>query len=125
MSTVYLYPEDIPTESCDKHEYVSFDTSTKMLATPYCPPSVIKTISMVDYKRDFRIPGVVINDQQYMLNFNIPEIPSQGATTATRYPAIPGITNNGTAYNHFCTIHKAPEYPDEPNDPNIPNNSEE
>lgn len=94
VSSGLYFPRDIPNKSCDVHVGVKVDTSTGRLATSFCPPEVVKNLSIMKINRYFNMPGVVLSDQAYtMRGGTIPE----GA-----YPP-----SGGSYYAVYCDVHDA------------------
>ena len=89
VTTVKLAPEDIPKGTCTCHVSVKIDPETNMVANEYCNQENLQEIGILDLKRSFAAPGVVLRDQQYVLQY----IPESG------YPPEGGVG--------ICDIHTA------------------
>ena len=65
-----LYLEDVPTESCNVHWMVDMCEASDHLANPYCsqvPGNDTYKQSMLNIVRGFPTPGIVVQDQQYVV----------------------------------------------------------
>ena len=70
---VRLASEDKPTETCPYHVPVKIDNTTKHLANQYCPEEEIVEIGILAINRTFDNPGVVLRDQEFVLQYVDPE----------------------------------------------------
>lgn len=100
-----------PTEYCDRHILVKYDSVNGGVAGFDCPPQNITYVSLVKYERWFPIKSVRVVDAQYLWY----ELPLQYAPyTAKAYPYYysmgktghwPGLTNNGTHFNRYASAY--------------------
>lgn len=111
------YPKnDVPTETCDAHMIVRYDTSTGGVATPYCPDYACMDVALVKADdRNFTI-DVAIADAQYTGRVVSSYIPSAGAYyTGTMNGMFPGYTAGVlTPVNSYCTLHSSGLYSYDP-----------
>ncbi len=132
--TGYFTSATVPTEYCDAHVLVFYDTSTGAVASSTCPAESVRTIALVrETKRDFRVQLYIV-DAQYMYR-QLPAgvLPSSSSTVPFYQSIIPSGSYVGTSgdhpYNCFCYQHytsasklgsisaeaQTPSVPDPPN----------
>ncbi len=92
----YFHKDDIPTKSCDVHEFVEIDSSAKMLATENCPDGSKQTLALMRLNRFFQLGGIVIDDEQYNIHDGT-------APKGMNYFAT-GVEN---PMNEFCKVHSS------------------
>lgn len=66
-----LYMEDVPTQSCNVHRMVDMCGGSKHVANEYCrqvPDNTIYKQSMLNIVRGFPTPGIVVQDQEYVVS---------------------------------------------------------
>lgn len=117
--SIKLAKEDVPTKVCESHIAASLDSVTGKLSTEYCPLADIKSIGVLDLKREFARPGVSLSDQEFVLAY----LPDNGM-----YPAVGGIAvcdthnaeNNGNKPEPTTEDTSKPEFPWDPDNPEAP-----
>lgn len=65
-----LYLDEVPTESCDVHRMVTMCGESEHVANQYCdqiPGNSTYQQSMLNILRGFPTPGIVVQDQQYVV----------------------------------------------------------
>lgn len=100
-----LYLEDIPTESCNVHWMVDMCGESDHLANRYCedvPENEIYEQSMLNIVRGFPTPGIVVQDQQYVVS-NTPLKPGLFKPVSTVVDAM----------NLECYVHSEDDLPKE------------
>ena len=139
IETGYYKPGTEPTEVCDCHVPVLWDTATKRVASPDCPPQFVKQIALVrEEKRSFRTQ-LVIADAQYTyrdvpddytypagddvpfyanLLTGIPVTDKDGVTTVL--PEYAGTSGVSFPANRYCTDHAKTLYKTPPIQPEEP-----
>ncbi len=104
---------DVPVSACTMHQYVDIDSTTKQIATPYCPAENITRVSMLQLDRRFPIAGIVLNDEQYTIReFGV----DYNVETETGFRVRYAANLATSAVNAFCQNHLEP-LPEEPEDP--------
>ncbi len=125
--TGYFTPSTVPTEYCDRHVTVVYDSKTGGVANEYCPQENLKEVGLLDLTRDMPA-NVKIEDAQYTWR-EVPdgvEIPSDLPLPFYNnlYPEghYPGWseTASGYPYNRGCDEHKAPEVVEAPPEESSP-----
>jgi penicillin-binding protein 1A len=97
VASGYFAKEDVPKSACTLHVSVTLCTESNKIATDYCPETTRKTVGMVNYKRDYDPPGIVIDDRNYL--YQPPATnPSEGNVTGDSPPP---------AGMGYCDIHTA------------------
>ena len=69
--TAEVYMDDVPTGSCNVHRYVDMCGESKHVANQYCadvPGNSIYRQSMLNIVRGFPTPGIVVEDQEYVVS---------------------------------------------------------
>ena len=107
--SIKVASEDMPTKSCPYHVPTQIDGTTGMLSNEFCPIDGLKTIGVLDLKRSFSRPGVVLSDQSYVL-YHAPT--DGGYAPAGSFPVC-------DVHNVENDANKVPE-PEEPTDPEVP-----
>ena len=99
-----------PTESCDVHVLVNYDSVTKGIANDGCPAENIKQVGLIKVNRNFPIQ-ITVTDAQYVY-MPLPLGVIAGGTTEDPYfvNALPEGTYTGKSsgtvqYNHVCQEH--------------------
>jgi len=136
-----FYAEDIPTQACTMHEYVSIDKASKQLATPFCPVEETVRFSLLRLDRYNKVQAIALNDEQYTVrNWTVPaELDENGNPIATEpsaeteedkgfHTVAPNNKDGLPILNTFCVLHPDAEsilppeehpegeYPTEPDD---------
>lgn len=110
----------VPTETCTAHTYIDWDSSTGMVATPYCPEDVIMKVALVNADNRNFPHNLAINDAGYTARSEkgdpdnvINESDPYYASTLNGLFA--GYAPTGAVPpNAYCTLHKhAPEIDDD------------
>jgi penicillin-binding protein 1A len=107
--TGYFAVDDIPSEKCDLHVSVAYDTVEGAVASPDCPPSQIKYVGMLKVERSFPTQ-VFISDAEYVwrdigdaLPETSPALPFfEGTFAPGEYR---GISYGETQSNCYCRAH--------------------
>ncbi|MDD6800699.1 MAG: transglycosylase domain-containing protein [Firmicutes bacterium] len=112
----YFTTDTVPTEECDVHVLVNYDTVTKAIANEYCPSQNVKQVGLLKIKRSLELP-IKITDAQYVyweLPFGIK--PGGNENQPFFINAIPegtyvGFSNSldSPQFNHICSEHCAPD----------------
>ncbi len=114
--TGYFTASTVPTEYCDCHVAVNYDTSTGAIATEYCPKDSLKQVGLIRADREFPA-NVKVTDTQYTYR----DMPADTVLPETAdvpfYAGMyeegmyPGYTDTSGKpyYNRTCTAHKPPE----------------
>lgn len=108
--TGYFAVDDVPTESCDCHIMVKYDTSTGAIATSDCPRESIKNVGLIQVERTFPTQ-VCITDAQYVYRQVSPTINLMPVNEERPYyyyafdGMFAGTSGWGTQFNHLCTEH--------------------
>jgi len=109
VTTIRLAKEDIPAAECNVHFPVQIDKVTHMIASEFCPPENLQTISLLNINRMFPRSGIVVRDQQYVL----PSFLNESEQGASGYSAVPPSGTKG--YDQICNVHNFfPTYPEIP-----------
>jgi|LSQX01.1.fsa_nt_gb penicillin-binding protein 1A len=113
VSTGTFLAEDVPTGACHVHRYVTIDSESKQLATPYCPVENLTRVSLMALDRRFPISGITLNDER----FTIP-LDSEASDTGTGFRVGAKVGKDQILHNSHCTLHneETVQIPD-PNDP--------
>ena len=111
----YFTADNMPTEYCNRHVMVNYDTVTKSIATPSCPAENIVQVGLITVKRSFPFQ-IYVTDAQYVA-YDMPLGTLYGTSASEPYfiNLIPdgtyvGITNTSTQYNHSCAEHPYDPY---------------
>lgn len=100
-----LYLEDVPTESCNVHVLVDMCRESEHVANQYCaevPGNTIYKQSMLNIVRGFPTPGIVVQDQQYVVS----DTPLRAGLFTPQSPEVDAI-------NLECYIHSENDLPRE------------
>lgn len=100
-----LYLEDVPTESCNVHVMVDMCGESDHVANKYCadvPGNTIYKQSMLNIVRGFPTPGIVVEDQQYVVS----DTPLKAGLFTPQSPEVDAI-------NLECYIHSENDLPRE------------
>lgn len=92
-----LYLEDVPTESCNVHVMVDMCGASDHVANEYCaqvPGNTIYKQSMLNIVRGFPTPGIVVEDQQYVVS----DTPLKPGLFTPQSPEVDAM--NLECYNH-------------------------
>lgn len=92
-----FFPEDRPTKTCEKHQFVNLCTESGKIASPFCPESALNRVSMLRLYRYFAIPGVAVSDEKYCVHYPEDLTPD---ILANYYPAY-----GSGAVDGYCNIH--------------------
>ncbi len=112
ISTGYYTKSQLPTETCSTHVLVDWDSSTGLLATPYCPSDVIMQVAMLSVKdRDFTYP-ITISDSDFI--YHEPD----GTFPGTNISADP--VSQPTVPEGYCNVHTHADVPPEETELPIP-----
>ncbi len=125
VETGYFTSATVPTDYCDVHVMVNYDTSTGAIANEYCPSDKIKQVGLIRVDRKFPADVKVV-DAQYSY-IEVPEgaeMPTNDEVPYYYYylynqELYGGYTDTGDKpmYNHYCTEHQKPEEPPAPENP--------
>ena len=112
-----LFDRDVPTETCNVHVSVALCGQSGHPVTEYCgmiDGNELKTVGLMTVSRAFPVPGVVVEDQDYVL-------PQSELDLATGY-FLPQPKSEENIYGMTCEIHTEPPIPEfvEPVVPEIP-----
>jgi len=112
-TSVYLFTDDIPTESCNCHIEAFLDTSTGKIATPFCPEYLLRRVSMLNFDRLFVVEDLtLINDPKNEENtVDKLIIEDEGYVYRMYGELLPEGTyraKGNTSYNEYCTLHVTP-----------------
>lgn len=102
--------DDVPTQRCTAHVPVDWCTESKHVANEFCSQvegNTVTKVGMLSISRYFGRSGIVVSDQQYVYDGNVPD------------GMYPGASNVADPVNQPCKIHTAESIlPPEPEDPN-------
>ena len=111
IETGYFTKDTVPTEKCDVHTLVAYDSVNGGVATTDCPASDITYVGMLKVYRSFPCSPIYITDAQYVYR----EVPdgsplSTMSTQAFFTASLPANTYAGTSiagaqFNRLCTAH--------------------
>lgn len=100
-----------PTEYCTTHILVDYDSSTKCVATPYCPHDTLTKVGLINVVREMPF-NISIEDAGYTARSLIGNYNYSGLTQYLPYyhNLLPqgfyaGKPRSGTNYNKACTTH--------------------
>lgn len=68
----YFHKDDVPTETCNVHVSVDIDTQTNMMPSEFCPDENRKTVGLIKLDRFFKLGGIVLGDEQYVIHESTP-----------------------------------------------------
>ncbi|MBQ2866713.1 MAG: transglycosylase domain-containing protein [Clostridia bacterium] len=98
VSTTYLAPEDVPTQSCTTHIAVELCTDTGRVATEYCHLYCpVKTIGALSLRRLYPYSAIYITDQSYCAPYYVTEEELKA-----------GLFKPATYTIQLCTTHVSP-----------------
>ena len=114
--TGYFTPATVPTEFCDRHVMVEYDTVTGGVAHDGCPTENIKSVGLLKVERTFPM-NVKVTDAQYTYREvhdgvtmpTVGDVPFYvGLYGEGEYPGYSG-TNGARFYNSYCYEHHIDE----------------
>lgn len=115
----YFTASTVPSEYCDKHILVDYDTVTGGIATPNCPEKNVKKVGLLKWSRTLPL-SVKITDSQYTWR-EVPDgtpMPEDndspfyiGLYGEGQYPGY-SDTKGKRVYNSYCYEHAHPEEPE-------------
>ncbi|MBR4955461.1 MAG: transglycosylase domain-containing protein, partial [Clostridia bacterium] len=98
VSTTYLAPEDVPTQTCTTHVAVEFCSDTGRVATEYCSQYCpVRIIGALSLRRLYPYSAIYITDQSYCAPYNVTEEELQAA-----------LFKPATYTIQICTTHTTP-----------------
>ncbi|MDR0324525.1 MAG: transglycosylase domain-containing protein [Oscillospiraceae bacterium] len=116
-STGVLDKDDIPRSTCNVHTAANICIISNQIATPFCPPEMLKKTTLLNLVRWSPIPNFALGDEQYTLRLwqgAVPEpepedeeqeaggVPVAGTGDAPRYRVVSVGADGKTPYNAFC-----------------------
>ncbi len=121
--TGYFTGTTVPTEYCDRHVMVAYDTLTGAVACDKCPPEYIKNVGLIAVERVFPMQ-VKVTDTQYTYRKTHEDTVMPTTGDVPFYTGLyvegeyPGFTQTDRRYyNSFCFEHYViPEPEPEPDD---------
>lgn len=122
--TGYFTTSTVPTEYCDCHVLVDYDTSTGAVASPRCPSEYVTKVGLIKVDREFPMQ-VKVTDAQYTYR-DVPDGTGMPLTGDLPFyiglyesGTYPGYTATGGArvFNSYCYEHHALEPEPEPENP--------
>ena len=109
VESVLVYPEDVPSEYCNRHVYVDYCDIGGAVANRYCnqvPGASISSVSLVKYTQDELDEIVRSETYSGLSDENIYLINSKGGPAA--FHGLDGDINRGfSAPYKMCTVHDA------------------
>lgn len=138
--TGYFTATTVPTEYCDCHILVPYDTVTGGVASKWCPEANIKQVGLIKVDRVFPM-NVKVTDTQYTYREVTDQTAMPDSKELTFYNGLYGEgeycgytnTNGKRYYNSYCFEHHKIEEPidtdppadtDEPTDTDIPDDTD-
>lgn len=129
----YFTAATVPTEYCDCHILVDYDTVTGGIATDNCPSENVKKVGLLNWSRTFPL-SVKVTDSQYTYREVSESTPMPEDDASPFYIGLygedeyPGYsdTNGKRVYNSYCYehAHVEPEPEPEPEEDSIPDDDE-
>ncbi len=114
ISTGWYAKSQIPTDTCDTHVMIDWDSTTAQVATPACPTSLLMQIALIRVDDRNFIENIPITDARYTcrtragdpLNVLNPGEPYYMSTMPVdTYPGYsPGVDQ---PQNSYCSVHSA------------------
>ena len=111
-----LYVEDVPTTECNVHRMVDMCAESKHVANEYCEHvdgNSIYRQSMLNIVRGFPTPGIVVQDQQYVVS-----------DTPLRAGLFEPVAAEVDAQNMECYIHSKSDITDDTDEENPEENDD-
>lgn len=111
--TGYFTAATVPTETCDVHVEVLYDTSTNAVASSSCPHSSVKTIALVrEVSRDFPVSFRIVDSEYMYRQLSADDYPAYSSTVPYYQTMIASGRYVGysddSPYNCFCYTHYTP-----------------
>ena len=92
-----------PTEVCNVHVPVDIDSVTGMIANEFCPKENIKTVALLNIRRNVPV-DLVVTDAQYVVFVPTPDEIAAGITAP--YPgSTPQLAGSLKPMNTICDVH--------------------